>query len=130
MKLNSILLIDDDDATNFLNSLIIKEAEIAENILIALNGEEALTILQNNVINNNPQPELILLDINMPNMNGWEFIKEYKKDNVLKNSKSLIIMLSTSFNPEDEIKALQIPEIKSFKNKPLTLDMLNEVLNF
>lgn len=130
MKLNSILLIDDDDATNFLNSLIIKEAEIAENILIALNGEEALTILQNNVINNNPQPELILLDINMPNMNGWEFIKEYKKDNALKNSKSLIIMLSTSFNPEDEIRALQIPEIKSFKNKPLTLDMLNEVLNF
>jgi len=126
-KLNCILLVDDDEGTNFLHKLILKEADIAENILVALNGEQALEII-NNVDNKYPQPELIFLDINMPKMNGWEFLDEYQKYDESRKNEHIIVMLTVSLNPDDKKKAGSIPEITGFMSKPLNMEMLELIL--
>ena len=75
-KLNCILLVDDDEATNFINTALLKKAKVTNRIEVALNGLEALDYLQTHMHENRRQyfPEIIFLDINMPVMDGWEFI--------------------------------------------------------
>ncbi len=81
--LNCILLVDDDDVSNYLNKLLIEKSGIDVDVEVALNGLTALEYLTSTgQFNGNavfPRPELILLDINMPRMNGWEFLDEYEK---------------------------------------------------
>jgi len=124
-KLNCILLVDDDDGTNFLHTMVIEDANIVENILVALDGEEALEIIIN-VENKYPKPDLVFLDINMPRMNGWEFLEELHK--IDKQKPLIIVMLTASLNPDDLKRAEAIPDIKYFKNKPLNLKMLEEIV--
>ncbi|MBU0487687.1 MAG: response regulator [Bacteroidetes bacterium] len=131
-KLKCILLVEDDHATNFLHKMILQKAGVAENILVALNGKEALTIIRdagNQTDGNSLKPDLIFLDINMPIMNGWEFIEEYKKlADELKNN-TTIIMLSASMNPDDRTRAGDFAEIKGFRSKPLSKAMVVEIIN-
>ena len=77
---------------------------------------------------NYPNPDIIFLDINMPGMNGWEFIEELKERKKDKSISTKIIMLTTSPNPDDEQKAKLISEIIAFKRKPLTKVIINEVI--
>jgi CheY-like chemotaxis protein len=120
-KLNCVLLIDDDEPTNFLSNMFIEEADCSEHIEIKEGGKEALEYLANSKSRDNivPYPELIFLDINMPAMDGWEFLDRYK---AVKSEyhKPIIIMLTTSLNPDDALRAFQIPEISGFENKPLS----------
>lgn len=127
-KLNYILLIDDDESTNFLHKVVLEEANIAEKIIFALNGEEALEIIRENSRYNSLQPDIIFLDINMPIMNGWEFIEEYQKIENTQNIKLLIIMLTVSLNPDDKEKAEKLQAISGFLNKPLTVEVLDEII--
>ena len=125
-KLNCILLIDDDDLTNILNSLTIKKMDIATTVKVVMNGSEALEYL-NAISEENPVPELIFLDINMPKMDGWEFLEEYRQEQLNKlNSK--IILLTTSENPDDIEKALKYPEIQQYCSKPLNKAILTELM--
>ena len=128
-KLNCILLIDDDESTNFLHELVIKKAGVADEVISHQSGKSALDYLQTETEGKHPQPDLIFLDINMPGMNGWEFLTEYKKLEKQQQGKFVVVMLTTSLHPEDESKANQLPEITDFMNKPLTEDMLNKVLD-
>ncbi|MGQ7946175.1 response regulator [Flavobacterium sp. WC2509] len=132
-KLNSILLVDDDIATNFINKKIIQKANIAEYIQVALNGKEALEYLCNlgnfeSDDNKSPQPQLILLDINMPVMDGWEFIEAYRNLNIANKENIIIVMLSSSFNPADKAKAESIPEISEFRQKPMSKEALLKII--
>ncbi len=132
-KLKTILLIDDDEATNFLNEMNIQNTEIAEQVVIAWNGKEALEYLTNtgmyaNNGSNFPQPDLIFLDINMPVMDGWEFIKAYHALDENQKGKKVVVMLTTSINEDDRIKAATISEITNFKSKPLLPDDLMELV--
>ncbi len=127
-KLKLVLLIDDDEGTNFLNNRLIKSSDLVENIVIANNGEDALEYLTSSIDNKHPQPELILLDINMPLMNGWEFMDEYNKLNDEQKAKIVIVMLSTSLNPDDKTRARNIENIDDFRNKPLTTNMFIELV--
>lgn len=131
-KLKSILLIDDDEATNFYNQLIINDADIADNVYIAVNGKDALDFLTNKGKYNSsldfyPSPSLILLDINMPVMNGWSFMEEYQKLDDNQKAEIIIVMLTTSLNPEDKHRAENFKEIKEFMNKPLSVELLMEI---
>ncbi|MEQ9403357.1 MAG: response regulator [Cyclobacteriaceae bacterium] len=127
-KLNCVLLVDDDESTNFLHELIIKQAGVTEKVIAEQSGASALEYLRSKSDGAYPQPDLIFLDINMPGMNGWEFLEEYKKLDKGQQGKFVVVMLTTSLHPEDEEKAQGMAEIDDFKNKPLTVDMLHEVI--
>jgi len=123
-KLNTIMLIDDDEPTNFLSKMLIEEAHCAEHIQVADSGKMALDYLSKC----NNSPDLIFLDINMPAMNGWEFLDKYRELDKVKQGKIVIIMLTTSLNPDDKVKAGQMPEISGFENKPLSPELIDRVL--
>lgn len=132
-KLNCVLLVDDDFATTFINKKVIEKAEISEYIQVALNGREAIDYLCNqgkfeSKKKEYPRPQLILLDINMPVMDGWEFISAFQSLNLENKEDIVIVMLSSSINPEDKIKAKFIEEISDFKRKPLSKEILIEII--
>lgn len=122
-KLRSILLIDDDEPTNFLNEMVLKKVDCAEEILVFQSAEKAVDFLNASTI----VPDLIFLDINMPAMNGWDFLEAYQQLPAEKR-KAVIVMLTTSINPDDRVKARQIAAVAGFKHKPLTREIVEEVL--
>jgi len=131
--IKTVLLIDDDEPTNFINKKIILASDLVEVIHIAHSGQEALNILtqENDQAGKLPTPDLIFLDINMPAMDGWEFLGHYQKLNNLQKAKVVIVMLTTSLNPDDELKAKEVKEVYAFRNKPLTKQLLEEIaVNF
>jgi CheY-like chemotaxis protein len=126
-KLKTVLLVDDDHSTNFFHRLVLHNANIAEQIEVSINGEQALEYLQEALIEGNPLPEFIFLDINMPVMDGWEFLRAFDRlDNTVKRHCNIVI-LTTSINPDDREFALKQPNVKDFRNKPLTVEMLEEL---
>ena len=131
-KLNSILLVDDNPAENYYNKFIINELCFCNHIIVVGNGLKALEYLQKSWQQNQtgsfPRPELIFLDINMPCMNGFEFLEEYKKLDQEFKSKIIIVMLVNSFDPDDRAKALQTKEVKEFFYKPLTHELIHQLL--
>jgi CheY-like chemotaxis protein len=124
-KLNSVLLIDDDEPTNFYTQLIVEESGCTGHVKVAQGGQEALDYLSNHSQNG---PDLIFLDINMPAMDGWEFLDNYKKLHKDRHGKVIVVMLTTSLNPDDRQKANDMPEISGFESKPLTEEKLNKIL--
>ena len=132
-KLNCILVIDDDEPTNFFTRIILEEADCCNHIKTVQSGQEALDYLAQSEKpgadpNLYPSPDLIFLDINMPAMNGWEFLDEYRNLSIAPQHKIIMVMLTTSLFPEDKAKAGRSPEISGFENKPLTLDKLERIL--
>ena len=127
-KLNCILLIDDDDAVNFIHNRVIRKSGCTENVAVARNGQEAIEYLTTPDNGAFPQPDIIFLDINMPVMNGWEFLEAYEKLEKEQKGKELIVMLTTSLNPDDKEKAKKIPHINDFHPKPLNVENLNKIL--
>ncbi len=127
-KLNCILLIDDDLPTNFINERVIRKMCCSEYIKAVQGGFEALDYLKSSDIENNPPPDLIFLDINMPGMNGWEFLEEYVKLETHQKSKAVIVMLTTSLNPDEKDKADKISQISGFLNKPLYAEGVKTIL--
>lgn len=133
-KLNCVLLIDDDEPTNFLNTMIMEEAHCSEYIQVKQSGHEALNYLTNceeEACENKkkPRPDLIFLDINMPAMNGWEFLAKYNELQKEHKGDTVIVMLTTSLDPEDEVKAKKIKGVAAFRLKPLTKKILHEILD-
>lgn len=129
-KLNCILLIDDDEATNFLNQLVIEQCGYVDKVIIKQSGREALEYLSSVSSENKmvTRPDVIFLDINMPAMDGWEFLEEYKKLNEEQKGKVMIVMLTTSLFKEDKERAVSVPEVSGFENKPLTKEKLESVM--
>ena len=125
-KFKSILLIDDNAADNRYNQIILEEMNIADKVEIAQTGIEALEMLEDK---DHPRPDLVLLDINMPKMNGWEFLEAYKKLGTGQDdeNKKVVVILTTSLNPEDKARAEGIAGVAAFNTKPLTEDMLNTI---
>ena len=132
-KLNCVLLIDDDEPTNFLNKMTVEQVDCTQHVAVAQGGQEALDFLMGRRQPNGdpedcPQPDLIFLDINMPAMDGWEFLERYKELPRKQKADPVLIMLTTSLNPDDEKKTKYIPEIAGFENKPLKEPQLERLL--
>ena len=124
-KLNCILLVDDNESDNFFHRRAIEQAGITDFIEIAMNGEEAIDFMATKreigqKDHSYPQPALIFLDINMPLMDGWEFLEEYQKLDVTQKSNAVIIMLTASSKYADIAKTEKIVGTGRFANKPLT----------
>jgi CheY-like chemotaxis protein len=128
-KFFKILLVDDDDVDNYLNKYVIDEMGIAERVSICKNGSEALSLLKETCLckedgSTTVCPELILLDINMPNMNGFEFLKELQ--NINDRSFSIVI-LSSSDLIQDVEEAAKF-KVNYYIAKPLTIDKLRKMV--
>jgi CheY-like chemotaxis protein len=127
-QLNCILLIDDDEPTNFLNKLTLEQSGCARHIRIASSGQAALDYLRGGS-DQFQRPDLIFLDINMPAMDGWEFLAKYRELPEEKKADTILIMLTTSLNPDDEKRTLAIQEVSGFEHKPLNQAQLGKILN-
>lgn len=124
-KLDCILLVDDDPDDNMYHQIIIDEMNIVNRIDIALNGLEALAYLKRE---NQTPPEIIFLDLNMPRMNGWEFLEQYKHLSKEQKAKVVLVILTTSANPDHIKKAQEIEDVTGFETKPLSKQILREIL--
>jgi len=123
------LLVDDDDTTNYLNQTLLRRMAISDTVLVAQNGQQALDLLhQHCELPTSPTcPALILLDMKMPRMNGFEFLQAYAQRPERENPSVVIIMLTTSLNPND-VEQMQGLPIAGYLTKPLTRDKVNQVL--
>jgi CheY-like chemotaxis protein len=132
-KLNCVLLVDDNDSDNYIHKRVIAQSGITDFIGIAENGKEALEFLTTKRSAEHsgedfPRPELIFVDINMPIMNGWEFLAEYQKLDDIQKGHLLIIMLTTSLSTSDVTKTEKMLGRDCFLYKPLTSEMLDDIL--
>jgi CheY-like chemotaxis protein len=124
-KLPSVLLVDDDTTTNFLNELLFKQLGIAERILIAESGTQALGLLEHAAGSN--EPTLILLDVNMPGLTGIQFLEAYQRLPQAQQSATVIIMLTTTMDARD-LGRLDELGIAGLVSKPLTKEKLATIL--
>ena len=120
-KYKKILLVDDDETSNFLNELLIKGMDIVEEVSIASNGQEALSYLENE---RGSFPQLIFLDLNMPVMDGFEFLEAFEKAHT---TKVPVFILTSSNNFKDYERAKQF-DVAGYLIKPLTEEKIKGVL--
>jgi CheY-like chemotaxis protein len=116
----TILLIDDDNISNFITEKLILREEFAQEVISFLSGEAALTYLQSLEQQHLPAPDIIFLDLNMPEMDGWEFMAEFKKFPREFTDPSRVFMLSSAVDSKDIVQARNMEEIEDFISKPLT----------
>jgi CheY-like chemotaxis protein len=124
-QLNSILLVDDDEVTNFYVEHLIRKMNLAKEIHVAMSGQDALAYL-----NTQPatMPDLILLDINMPIMNGFEFLEAFETSPLSADYKGKIFMLTSSGLEQDRARASQFRSIAGYFIKPLDKDLLGNIV--
>jgi len=122
--LECIMLVDDDADTNFYNKIVLEQTDATNEIVVFENGKDALMYLEKG----NNKVDLILLDINMPIMNGWQFLEHYEKLDENKKATTIVVMLTSSINIDDKLKAERLKSIKKFINKPIIPETINEIL--
>lgn len=125
--MKNILLVDDDNIFNFLNTKLLRQSGIADEIHTAINGKEALDLLNNYYTGTFALPDVILLDLNMPVMDGFSFLEAFKKLSLPKKEKVKIIIVTSSENPKDRAKAKEMG-VALYLTKPLSKEILLDAL--
>jgi CheY-like chemotaxis protein len=120
------MLVDDNADDNFFHERVIRKNGYAEVVISMESGAEALQYLKE-VQDESKYPELIFIDINMPGMNGWEFLEEFNTLEIAKKISKTCIMLTNSENPDDIAKANELG-VLDFKTKPLTVEILDQII--
>lgn len=119
----AIILVDDDPINNLINKRLISKLNIADSVEDYLQAEQALERIKEI---DQSKPLLILLDINMPVTNGWDFLNLYQEN--FKERQDKIVMLSSSIDYKDRNKALSYDEVQAFLEKPLTPEKMKSIL--
>ncbi|MEQ8685664.1 MAG: response regulator [Imperialibacter sp.] len=127
MSVNRIILVDDDEISNFLSISLIRKIDPEIEIIPFRNGKEALDYLKNEGLSKR-KSNLILLDIRMPVMNGFEFLEEIRNSNLKTKDSMRVVMLSSSDNPRDLEKAKSF-EVLGYINKPLKEESISTYLS-
>ncbi|MCF0071059.1 response regulator [Dyadobacter sp. CY261] len=125
--LEILCVVDDDKIFTYLLKRIIEKARIAREIIYFENGRDALDYLIHNQENALKLPQLILLDINMPILDGWQFLNEYSKIKPDVSSPISICMMSSSSDVADYDRAMDSGHVIDYLQKPVQMPSLKEV---
>ncbi|MDJ1471418.1 response regulator [Cytophagaceae bacterium DM2B3-1] len=123
-RLNYILIVDDDEASNLITRLFLEKADVTDQIHVRMNGVEAVAFIMQHM---NALPELILLDINMPLMDGFEFLRRWKANGM--TGKSKIVMYTSSGREADIAHAKQYEDVVAYIEKPMSMAKINQLLD-
>jgi len=126
--LNSIMLIDDNKIDNMFHGRAIKKSSAETDVIVKESAEDALAYLGN--CQEGQLPDIIFLDINMPGMNGWEFIDHYKKLEPEKNKSLVVVMLSQHELGDESLKRKTVGIFADFKSKPLNKEIIDDVIQY
>jgi CheY-like chemotaxis protein len=124
-KIN-LLVIDDDDINIFIIKKIVEKTGFDIAMVSKSNGQQAVDYLKETIAKNQPLPQLILIDINMPVMNGWEFIEAYQGLDI--ETPVDLYILSSSVYENDIEKTKSYISVKGFISKPLSMERLTELI--
>ena len=122
-------IIDDDPIFIYGTKRIMKEVDFAENIIVYSNGQEAVDGLKEIINEKGILPEVIFLDLNMPIMNGWEFLDEYKNCQHDESKKTIIYIISSSVDPRDLERVKHYNQVDTYILKPITPDDLAKIIS-
>ena len=126
-KYRTVMLIDDNEIDNLINQKMIEAASIADNIYTHTGAKSAIEFLRNMEklqVSEEVLPDVIFLDIDMPLMDGFQFLDEFEKLTNMTRKKCRIVMLTSSINPQDFNRAKKYDNVKLYLNKPLSHDSI------
>jgi CheY-like chemotaxis protein len=127
--LDLIMLVDDDDTTNFVNKRLLTKLGAAKEIIVKKNGAEALQYLQASGQGESAYPDLIFLDIKMPVMDGFSFLDEYHAHNLAQKGSMIILMLTSSASFYDLERLKGYDSVKKHFSKSLTEGDVRDIMN-
>ena len=125
--MKSILLIDDEDINLFILQNLLRLSGINAEIVFFNTSRKGINHLRDLVDRGEKFPDLILLDIEMPVLNGWDFLDLYKEFDKTHTYNCKVIIFTTSIIEQDMIKAKSYDEVEDFVNKPMTIEMLKNI---
>jgi CheY-like chemotaxis protein len=133
MKIAKVICVDDDPIALLLSKLVLSKSDFASKVITAANGEIAIAYLERAEVieenKNSENPLIILLDLNMPVMDGWEFLEQFDETLYQQYYKTTkVILLSSSIDPNDIERSKDFSMVVDFLPKPLTKEMLNTIL--
>ncbi len=130
-KTQLVWMVDDDSVSNMIHSEFFHEHFPRIQIKTFEKAEEALHELKQNIKSKESKfiPDLILLDINMPVMNGWDFLEDFHDSMIFMTEQIGIVMLTSSIATEDYRKSLQFPAVIAYLTKPLDLGKLDGIIS-
>lgn len=128
MKKFKLLLIDDDDLFLYLTERTLKKVPCLEDISSVNDVKDAQAYLNSCVARQDPFPDAIFVDMNMPGMNGMEFADLYRNEYFGRYPDTKLIMLTSSISRKERAQAMDIPSVSDFMEKPLTEEKLNRLL--
>lgn len=127
-KIDTICIIDDDEIYQLFTKKAIQKLDISKRTLSFYNGEEAIGHLRDLIQKGENIPEIILLDINMPFMDGWQFMDEFLKIKHSLKQKTTIYIVSSSIAPGDKSRAIGYEEIAGYISKPVEAETLLKIV--
>lgn len=130
-KLGCVLLIDDSDADNFIHTRRLNKMEVAREIVVRANGREGLQYFTTPLPDGShpTRPDLLFLDINMPVMDGWEFLDEYQNLPEDRRARVTIAMLTSSIGDPDYARSRSYSVVDGHESKPLTKEKITTLLD-
>ena len=128
MRVEKILLVDDDNITNDINKYLIGKLGMGNEVKVLKNGQEALEYLRDPKNIDPNSPPLVFLDLNMPVMDGKEFLREFESKADQLPSKPVIVVLSTTILPQEIKEVEEHPAVMGRIEKPLTAEKLQRAI--